>query len=108
MIKEIPYDKNLQACAVILTLEETCCNVIEIKECIDKIALAYLHEKRGYKLEKAITTNFISSSTFDMDIPMIKERGLYKTFFENDSNNEYEKSNEWLEKGFNKLLRIDS
>lgn len=105
MVKELPYNKDLRVFAVILTLEETYCNVFEIKECIDKIALAYLYEKRGHKLEDVITTKFISSSTFDMVIPKIKEKGLYKTFFEIELNIEKYGFNDWLKKGFNELVK---
>lgn len=105
MIKELPYNKDLRVFAVILTLEETYCDFFEIKECIDKIALAYLYEKRDHKLEDEITTKFISSSTFDMIIPKIKERGLYKTFFKIESNIEKYGSNDWIKKGFNKLVK---
>lgn len=105
MVKELPYNKDLRIFAVILTLEETYCNVFEIKECIDKIALAYLYEKRGHKLENVITTKFISSSTFDMVIPKIKEKGLYKTFFESELNIEKYGFNDWLKEGFDELVK---
>lgn len=105
MVKELPYNKDLRVFAVILTLEETYCNVFEIKECIDKIALAYLYEKRGHKLEDVITTKFISSSTFDMVIPKIKEKGLYKTFFEIELNIEKYGFNDWLKEGFDELVK---
>ena len=86
-------------------MKDTKYSFFSIKECIDKIALAYLSEKRGHKLADVITTKFISSSTFDMVIPKIKEKGLYKTFFEIELNIEKYGFNDWLKEGFNELVK---
>lgn len=103
-IKEFTYDKNLKVCAIILSLEELFCEAFEIKGVIDRIALAYLNQKRNCHVLQPIKTKIISSSTFDGIMPLIKERGLYKTFIEDDVDMEY-KENSWLKKGFEDLIK---
>lgn len=103
-IKEFTYDKNLKVYAIILSLEELFCEAFEIKGVIDRIALAYLNQKRNCHVLQPIKTKIISSSTFDGIMPLIKERGLYKTFIEDDVDMEY-KENSWLKKGFEDLIK---
>lgn len=66
--------------------------------------MAYLNQKRNCHVLQPIKTKIISSSTFDGIMPLIKERGLYKTFIEDDVDMEY-KENSWLKKGFEDLIK---
>lgn len=75
-IKELPaFSDRIHITASVLTLEETLCNEVEIKNCIDRIANQYVLEKKGIALER-IDTRVISSIDFDGNIPYIGENGL--------------------------------
>ena len=52
-MKELPeYDSKMVFNGIILTLEETYCGSLELKDFIDKIAYTYVEEKKGIKLDK--------------------------------------------------------
>ena len=105
-IDKIPhYSEDMTFCAVLLTLEETFCGALEIKECIDDIAYRYVYERKGVNLER-LKTYIISSSTFDNDIPEIAQQGLY-AYITNDKFEDHghrSEQNTYLKEGFDKFL----
>ena len=107
-IDEIPhYRENITFCAALLTLEETFCGALEIKDYIDDIAYRYVYEKKGMNLGK-VKTYIISSSTFDNDIPEIAIQGLY-AYITDDKFEEHghrSEQNTYLKEGFDRFLNV--
>ena len=105
-IDKIPHHReDITFCAILLTLEETFCRTLEIKEYIDDIAYRYVYEKKGLNLER-VKTYIISSSTFDNDIPEIAKQGLY-AYITDDKFEDHGKEsvqNGYLKEGFDKFL----
>lgn len=106
---EIPYNNNLAVSAVILTLEETYCDMQRMKMLIDKVAIEYVKVKKGMDLDlSVIKTNIISCTDFNSSIPFIEKDGLYKHVVENDfkiEDNNYLR-NEYLRKRFSDFLKL--
>ena len=107
-IDKIPhYRENITFCAALLTLEETFCGALEIKDYIDDIAYRYVYEKKGMNLGK-VKTYIISSSTFDNDIPEIAIQGLY-AYITDDKFEEHghrSEQNTYLKEGFDRFLNV--
>lgn len=105
-IKELPpYNGTLHFTASILTLEESMCGKLEVKEYIDRIAYRYVMEKRNISLEH-LDTRVISSIDFDKSIPYIAEHGLTKYIVENkyEIPDDERKQNSFLKEGFETFL----
>lgn len=88
-----------------MTLEETFCGALEIKEYIDDIAYKYVYERRDVNLER-VKTYIISSSTFDNDIPEIALQGIY-AYITDDKFDEHGKKsvqNDYLKEDFDRFL----
>lgn len=107
-IYKIPhYSDDMAFCAALLTLEETFCGSLEIKEYIDDIAYRYVYEKKGVNLER-VKTYILSSSTFDNDIPEIAQQGLYTYITEDKFEDHGHRSelNTYLKEGFDRFLNV--
>ena len=98
------YEK-MHFTASVLTLEETLCNEVEIKNCIDRIAYQYVFEKKNIVLER-LYTRVISSIEFDGIIPYIGENGLTRYVVENKYQvpDNYNKQNAYLKEQFEDFL----
>ena len=88
-----------------LTLEETFCGALEIKEYIDDIAYRYVYEKKGINIER-VKTYIISSATFDNDIPEIALQGLNSYIVTDKLEDHGQKCemNSFLKEGVDKLF----
>ncbi len=106
-IDKLPsYTENITFCATLLTLEETFCGALEIKEYIDDVAYRYVYEKRGVSHQR-VKTYIIASATFDNEIPEIALQGL-TSYINADRFEDHEhrsEQNAYLKEGFDRFLQ---